>query len=145
MKLHKNVTRFVLEIYCPNYFQQNQNYQVTWLPYDVVVEFVINATVKLPKNQKRCNFVKDWYIRTKFYQDILFKDWKLSEMNFLIFSKIFPNFRVFPIFNYILSDFWTTTSGHQFECKKNLFMGTPITFLIVDTTMRHMQILLLKI
>ena len=79
VKLHKNVIRYVLEIYFPSIFQQNQNYQqVTWPPYDVIMEFAINSMVKLSQNQKCCNFVKNWYIRTKFYQEVYFKDCKTS-------------------------------------------------------------------
>ena len=57
VKLHKNVIRCVLEIYFPSFFQQNQNYQqVTWTPYGIIMEFTMNSTVKLPQNQKCCNF-----------------------------------------------------------------------------------------
>ena len=58
-KLHENVITYVLKLYFPNFFQQNQNFQqVTWHPYDVIMEFDINSTVKLPQNQNCCNFVK---------------------------------------------------------------------------------------
>ena len=83
LKLHKNVIRYVLEIYFLSIFQQNQNYQqVMWPPCDVIMEFAINSMVKLSQNQKCCNFVKNWFIRTKFYQEVHFKDCKWSEMNF---------------------------------------------------------------
>ena len=83
VKLHKNVVRYVLEIYFPSIFQQNQHYQqVTWPPYDVIMEFAINSMVKLSQNQKCCNFVKNWYIRTKFYQEVYFKDCKTSKIKF---------------------------------------------------------------
>ena len=98
--VHKNVVRYVLEIYFPIIFQQNQNYQqVTWPPYDVIMEFAINSMVKLSQNQKCCNFVKNWYIRTKFYQEVYFKDCKTSKMKFQIFWKNFPIFPDFPIFS----------------------------------------------
>ena len=78
-KLH--VIRYVLEIYFPSIFQQNHNYQqVTWPPYVVIMEFAINSMVKLSQNQKCCNFVKNWYIRTKFYQEVRFKVCNLSKM-----------------------------------------------------------------
>ena len=99
-KLHKNIFRYVLEIYFCNFFQQIQIYQqVTWPPYDVIMEFDINSMVKLSQNQKCCNFVKNWYIRTKFYREVHFKDYKWSKMNFEIISKNFPIFPDFQIFN----------------------------------------------
>ena len=100
VKLHKNVIRYMLEIYFPSIFQQNQNYQqVTWPPYDVIMEFAINSMVKLSQNQKCCNFVKNWYIRTKFYQEVYLKDCKTSKMKFQIFWKNFQIFPDFPIFS----------------------------------------------
>ena len=48
VKLHKNVVRYVLEIYFPRFFQQNQNYQqVAWPFYDVIIDFASNCTLKL--------------------------------------------------------------------------------------------------
>ena len=83
VKLHKSVVRYVLEIYFPYFFQQNKkSQQVTWPAYDVIIEFAIISTVKLLQNQKCCNFVKNWYIRTKFYQEVYFKDCKTSKMKF---------------------------------------------------------------
>ena len=50
--LHKKVIRYVLEIYFPSFFEQNQNYQqVTWPSYEGIMEFAINSTVKLTQNQ----------------------------------------------------------------------------------------------
>ena len=98
-KLHENVIRYVLEIYFPSFCSQNQKYQqVTWPTYDVIMEFAINSMVKLSQNQKCCNFVKNWYIWTKSYEEVLSKDFKLSEMNIQIFLKhfsIFPDFVIF--------------------------------------------------
>ena len=56
-KLHKDDIRYVLEIYFPSFSQVNQNYQQLY----VIMEFAINYTFKLPRNQKCCNFVKNWY------------------------------------------------------------------------------------
>ena len=37
VKLHKNFIMYVLEIYFPSFFQQNQNHQqVTWPPYKLI-------------------------------------------------------------------------------------------------------------
>ena len=100
VKLHKNVVRYVLEIYFPCFFQENKNsQQVTWPAYDVIFDFAMNSMVKLLQNQKCCNFDKNWYMRTKFYQKVHFKDCNSSEMNLKIFSKNFPIFPDFPIFN----------------------------------------------
>ena len=50
------------KIYFPIFFQQNQNcQQVAWPPYDVIVNFAINSTVKLQQKQKCWNFDKNWY------------------------------------------------------------------------------------
>ena len=39
--------------YFPSFLQQNQNHQqVTWHPYEVIMDLAINSTVKLPRNQK---------------------------------------------------------------------------------------------
>ena len=60
LKLHKNVFRYVLEIYFPIFLQQIQIYQqIKWPPYDVIMEYAINSTVKLSQNQKCFNFVKN--------------------------------------------------------------------------------------
>ena len=137
----------MLEIYFPNFFQQNQNFQrVTWPPYDVIMEFAINYMVKLSQNQKCCNYVKNWYIRTKFYQEVYFKDCKTSKMKFQIFWKNFPISRFSvksDIFEWFLDK--NSRSEHEFECKKYLFMETTTNALTLGTIMRHVQVLLLKI
>ena len=95
VKLHKNVVRYVLEIYFSCFFQENKNsQQVTWPAYDVIFDFAMNSMVKLLQNQKCCNFDKNWYMKTKFYQKVHFKDCNSSEMNLKIFSKNFPNFPI---------------------------------------------------
>ena len=85
VKLHKSVVRYVLEIYFPCFFQQNKkSQQVTWPAYDVIMKFAMSLMVKLLQNQKCYNFVKNRYIRTKFYQKVLFKDCNSFDMSFKI-------------------------------------------------------------
>ena len=58
------------------------------------MEFALNSMVKLTQNQKCCNFVKNWYLRTKFYQEVHFQDSKSAEMDFTNFLKNFPIFQI---------------------------------------------------
>ena len=140
----------MLEIYFPSFCSQNQKYQqVTWPTYDVIMEFAINSMVKLSQNQKCCNFVKNWYIRTKFYQEVYFKDCKTSKMKFQIFWKNFPIFPDFPIFSKKWH-FWVIfgrkfPTEHEYECKKFLFVETTTNALTLGTIMRHIQVLILEI
>ena len=83
VKLHKNVIRYVLEI-----INKSRDLPMTSL--------LNSPSIIWSNSDKIKSAVKNWYIRTKFYQWVNFKDCKTSKMKFQIFwktSQFFPNSR----------------------------------------------------